>query len=74
MRTATNRNSAWLFPGHRAGQPMRPGYLAWLLNEIGIPSAGPGDSGASQRSKGTALAHSGQRLAGHTRAGIVSMA
>jgi hypothetical protein len=39
MRTATNRNSAWLFPGRRAGQPMRPGYLARLLNEIGIPTA-----------------------------------
>ena len=39
MRTATNRNSAWLFPGRRAGQPMRPDYLARLLNEIGIPTA-----------------------------------
>jgi hypothetical protein len=38
MRTATNRNSAWLFPGRRAGQPMRADYLARLLNEIGIPT------------------------------------
>ena len=38
MRTATNRDSAWLFPGRRAGQPMRPDYLARLLNEIGIPT------------------------------------
>jgi integrase len=39
MRTATNRNSAWLFPDRRAAQPMRPDYLARLLNEIGIPTA-----------------------------------
>jgi hypothetical protein len=39
MRTATNRNSAWLFSGRRAGHPMRPDYLARLLNEIGIPTA-----------------------------------
>jgi integrase len=38
MRTATNRDSAWLFPGRRAGQPMRADYLARLLNEIGIPT------------------------------------
>ncbi|MGH3253691.1 MAG: hypothetical protein ACRDOI_46790, partial [Trebonia sp.] len=38
MRTATNRNSPWLFPGRRAGQPMRSDYLASLLNEIGIPA------------------------------------
>ena len=24
MNTATNRNSPWLFPGRRAGQPMAP--------------------------------------------------
>jgi hypothetical protein len=39
MRTATNPSSAWLFPGRRAGQPMRPDYLARLLTEIGIPTA-----------------------------------
>jgi integrase len=38
MRTAANRNSAWLFPGRRAAQPMRSDYLARLLNEIGIPT------------------------------------
>lgn len=39
MRTATNRDSAWLFPGRRAAQPMRADYLARLLCEIGIPTA-----------------------------------
>jgi integrase len=38
MRTAANRNSAWLFPGRQAGQPMRPDYLARLLCGIGIPT------------------------------------
>lgn len=38
MRTAANRNSSWLFPGRRAGQPMRADYLVRLLNEIGIPA------------------------------------
>ena len=38
MNTATNRNSPWLFPGRRAGQPMRPDYLAALVNDIGIPT------------------------------------
>jgi hypothetical protein len=37
MRTATNRNSTWLFPGRQAGQPMRPDYVARLLCGIGIP-------------------------------------
>ncbi|MFE9328496.1 hypothetical protein ACIHDR_46935 [Nocardia sp. NPDC052278] len=27
MRTATNPNSRWLFPGRRAGQPLRPETL-----------------------------------------------
>jgi hypothetical protein len=39
MRTATNRNSPWLFPGRRAGQPMGPDYLTALLRDIGIPAA-----------------------------------
>jgi hypothetical protein len=38
MNTATNRNSPWLFPGRRAGQPMNPNVLAELVNDIGIPS------------------------------------
>jgi len=36
MNTATNRRSPWLVPGRRAGQPMRPGYLAALVRDIGI--------------------------------------
>jgi hypothetical protein len=39
MNTATNRGSPWLFPGRRAGQPMRPDYLAALVNDLGIPAA-----------------------------------
>ena len=38
INTATNRNSPWLFPGRRAGQPMRPDYLAALVRDIGIPT------------------------------------
>ncbi len=40
MRTATNRNSAWLFPARRAAQPMRPDYLARLLNGCRSQRAG----------------------------------
>jgi len=39
MNTATNRNSPWLFPGRRAGQPMNSDTLAMLVNDIGIPAA-----------------------------------
>lgn len=39
MRTATNRDSPWLFPGRRAGQPMGAHYLATLIRGIGIPTA-----------------------------------
>jgi hypothetical protein len=39
MRTATNRDSPWLFPGRRAGQPMGPDYLTALIRGIGIPTA-----------------------------------
>ena len=39
MRTATSPSSPWLFPGRRAGQPMRADYLARMLSEIGIPAA-----------------------------------
>jgi hypothetical protein len=38
MGTATNRNSRWLFPGRKAGQPMNPNALAALVNDIGIPT------------------------------------
>jgi hypothetical protein len=36
MNTATNRDSPWLFPGRRAGQPMNPNVLAALVNDIGV--------------------------------------
>ena len=38
MNTATNRDSRWLFPGRRAGQPMQPDALAALVNDLGIPT------------------------------------
>ncbi len=38
MNTATNRDSGWLFPGRRAGQPMHPETLAAHINGIGIPT------------------------------------
>jgi len=38
MNTATNRDSRWLFPGRRAGQPMHPETLAAHINGIGIPT------------------------------------
>ena len=38
MNTATNRDSRWLFPGRRAGQPMCPDTLAALINDLGIPT------------------------------------
>jgi hypothetical protein len=38
MNTATNRNSRWLFPGRRAGQPMNPTTLAAHVTGIGVPT------------------------------------
>jgi hypothetical protein len=35
VRTATNPDSRWLFPGHRAGQPMGPQAFATLVNDLG---------------------------------------
>ncbi|WP_239153511.1 hypothetical protein [Virgisporangium aliadipatigenens] len=37
MRTATNRDSRWLFPGRRAGQPLQPRTLSPLIHELGVP-------------------------------------
>jgi hypothetical protein len=39
MRTATNRNSRWLFPGRRAGQPLQPRTLSPLIHELGVPTS-----------------------------------
>ncbi|WTX00978.1 hypothetical protein OG216_46995 (plasmid) [Streptomycetaceae bacterium NBC_01309] len=38
MNTATNRDSRWLFPGRRAGQPMHPDALSAQVNELGVPA------------------------------------
>ncbi|MFJ5034569.1 hypothetical protein ACIQB5_42475 [Streptomyces sp. NPDC088560] len=38
MNTATNRDSRWLFPGRRAGQPMHSDALAALVNSLGVPT------------------------------------
>lgn len=38
MNTATNRDSRWLFPGRRAGQPLHPHALADLINDLGVPT------------------------------------
>ncbi|MET8801036.1 hypothetical protein ABZV91_32285, partial [Nocardia sp. NPDC004568] len=45
MNTATNRESRWLFPGRRAGQPMYPETLGALITALGIPTM-PGRVGA----------------------------
>ncbi|WP_326821458.1 hypothetical protein [Streptosporangium sp. NBC_01756] len=38
MRTATNPGSQWLFPGRRAGQPLRPEWLAKQITQMGVPT------------------------------------
>lgn len=38
MNTATNRDSRWLFPGRRAGQPLHPFALSGLINDLGVPT------------------------------------
>ena len=38
MNTATNRDSPWLFPGRRAGQPVHPETLGALIKALGIPN------------------------------------
>jgi len=45
MNTATNRDSRWLFPGRRAGQPMHPETLGALVTALGVPTV-PGRVGA----------------------------
>ena len=37
MNTATNPHCRWLFPGHRAGQPLTPGTLAKQLQAHSVP-------------------------------------
>ncbi len=39
MATATNHASRWLFPGRRAGQPLRSDTLsALLVHDLGVPA------------------------------------
>lgn len=38
MATATNHASRWLFPGRRAGQPLRSDTLSALVHELGVPA------------------------------------
>jgi hypothetical protein len=38
MGTATNPNSTWLFPGRRAGQPLRPEVLGEDMRAAGLPT------------------------------------
>ncbi|OLE29249.1 MAG: hypothetical protein AUG49_00140 [Catenulispora sp. 13_1_20CM_3_70_7] len=40
MNTATNRDSTWLFPGRKAGQPMNPDGLAAIVHQVGVTTAG----------------------------------
>lgn len=37
MTVAASRNSPWLFPGRKVGQPMNPTVLAAQVNDIGVP-------------------------------------
>jgi hypothetical protein len=38
MDTATNRDSRWLFPGRRAGQPLHPETLGAQVKALGVPT------------------------------------
>ncbi|MEV0292147.1 hypothetical protein [Nocardia sp. NPDC050710] len=48
MNTATNRDSRWLFPGRRAGQPMHPETLGRLLKALGVLNV-PGRTSAMRQ-------------------------
>lgn len=48
MNTATNRDSRWLFPGRRAGQPMHPETLGGMLRELGVLNV-PGRTSAMRQ-------------------------
>ncbi|PWJ23286.1 hypothetical protein ATK17_3779 [Branchiibius hedensis] len=45
LTTATNKNSTWLFPGRRAGQPLHPTSIRLRLSNLDIPNM-PGRSRA----------------------------
>lgn len=38
LTTATNRDSRWLFPGRRAGQPLHPSSIRLRLQRLGVPN------------------------------------
>lgn len=38
MRTATNRDARWLFPGRRAGQPLTTEAIAPHIRALGVPT------------------------------------
>lgn len=38
MSTATNPGATWLCPRRRAGQPLRPEYLAKLIHQLRVPT------------------------------------
>ena len=38
MNTATNRESRWLFPGRRTGQPIHPETLSATVRHLGVPN------------------------------------
>jgi integrase len=38
MRTATNRDARWLFPGRRAGQPLTTRTISPLIRDLGVPT------------------------------------
>jgi hypothetical protein len=48
MNTATNRDSRWLFPGRRAGQPMHPEPLGSQLKALGVLNV-PGRTSAMRQ-------------------------
>jgi hypothetical protein len=48
MNTATNRDSRWLFPGRRAGQPMHPETLGSQLKALGVLNV-PGRTSAMRQ-------------------------
>jgi hypothetical protein len=45
LTTATNKDSTWLFPGRRAGQPLHPTSIRLRLSNLDIPNM-PGRSRA----------------------------
>lgn len=38
LRTATNRDSRWPFPGRWAGQPLQSRVLSPLIHALGVPT------------------------------------